>query len=111
VNVGRNISYEAGSGWCKVSVSLGWRDLLDLVGEGKVVGYVVASDPGVQGGPFVVRAGSQERIPVALAYRVLQAYCDVLAWAQLASEGGASREYAQGKIRECIARTGSVLKV
>jgi hypothetical protein len=108
MHVGRNLSYEGdgGSSWRKVTVTLDWSDFLALVDEKRVEGYHLE----LRDDQEFVRSGVQvvndagEPIPVRLAYFVMQAQCDILAWTQLVTEGGASARFASSKIHEAYAR-------
>jgi hypothetical protein len=101
MNVSSGLTYrDTDDNFRKVSVSLGYGDLVRIVDEGRVEGFhIEEADEGVK---IVDEAG--ERITVQVSYRVLQAEADVLLWWQVTSEGGAAVEFAKAKIEAARGR-------
>jgi hypothetical protein len=106
MNVTSGLTYEKDGAYRKHSVNLGFGDLVRLVDEKKVKGYHLAEEE--TGVRIVDDAG--ERMPLVVAYRVLQAQADILVWFQTAAEGGAAFEFAEKKINECLNRARILLR-
>jgi hypothetical protein len=107
MRAGRNLSYEAeGGSWRKVLIYLDENDLIQLVRDKKVDGWRVEFVGEAR--QLALLNDQNEPMPVMTQYLILQAYADVLAWTQVYSEGGASKEYAGQKIREALGRAAGL---
>lgn len=107
VNVTSSLSYPRAdsAGYRKHSVNLGDGDLVRLVVEGRIKGYTLQETDG----EVRIIDESGERLSTLDAYRVLQAYADILVWMQTYAEGAATKEYVEEKIRECRERARILL--
>lgn len=100
MNVAYGLSYETSGGYRKHSTNLGFGDLVRLVDEGKVEGFHI--EDGDDGVKVVDEAG--ERMPVAVAHRVLSAQAAILEWNLAAANGGADPVFAKERMSEWLAR-------
>lgn len=100
MNVTYGLTYEAGGGYRKHSTNLGFADLVRLVDEGKVLGYRIADDE--DGVKILDEQG--DRMPVAVAHRVLSAQAAILEWNLAAEDDGADQVFAKERMSEWLAR-------